>query len=157
MINFDLSLPDDDEWIEDEDDYKDREEYDRTMTPPSPSLLESEEDDEDKEFSKTLPPAKKRKQKNPFIDEEDDDQFVPSPVRRSVNSVVGQENKKIKLENEKPESVLDKLEKVDLRIRPSPEAVIEAQSLIIQYLKVSFLSIALILMLYIYTIYYFFT
>ena len=74
MINFDLSLPDDDEWmdnLETEDDYKDRDEYDRTMTPPSPSLLALEEDNEDREF--ISPPAKKRKQKNPFIDEEDDD------------------------------------------------------------------------------------
>ena len=46
MINFDLSLPDDDEWLdnlETEDDYKDREEYDRSMTPPSPSLLDIED------------------------------------------------------------------------------------------------------------------
>ena len=46
MINFDLSLPDDDEWLdnlETEDDYKDREEYDRSMTPPSPSLLDVED------------------------------------------------------------------------------------------------------------------
>ena len=46
MINFDLSLPDDDEWLdnlETEDDYKDREEYDRSMTPPSPSLLDMED------------------------------------------------------------------------------------------------------------------
>ena len=46
MINFDLSLPDDDEWLdnlETEDDYKDREEYNRSMTPPSPSLLDVED------------------------------------------------------------------------------------------------------------------
>ena len=46
MINFDLSLPDDDEWLDNldtEDDYKDREEYDRSMTPPSPSLLDVED------------------------------------------------------------------------------------------------------------------
>ena len=121
--------------LETEDDYKDRDEYDRTMTPPSPSLLALEEDDEDREF--ISPPAKKRKQKNPFIDEEDDDQFTPAPVWRSVNSVVGQKNKKIKKEHEEEnESLLVKLEKVDLCVCPSPEAVIKAQSLIIQYLKV---------------------
>ena len=63
MINFDLSLPDDDEWLENletEDDYKDREQYDRSMTPPSPSLLELEEEDIHNESDEIQPPPSKK-------------------------------------------------------------------------------------------------
>ncbi len=78
MINFDLSFPDDDDWLENletEDDYKDREEYDRSMTPPSPSLLESDEEDVKNESDEIQPPPSKKRNisRNPFLDEEDDD------------------------------------------------------------------------------------
>ena len=75
MINFDLSLPDDDEWLENletEDDYKDREEYDRSMTPPSPSLLDvedlvQEEDDIHNESEGTLKSQVSNKRAYSFI------------------------------------------------------------------------------------------
>ena len=73
--------------------FKDREEYDRSMTPPSPSLLDLEEDntrnnskkegnspnvDFWKNTSKAVkpPPSKKRLlSRNPFTDEDDDNEI----------------------------------------------------------------------------------
>lgn len=86
--NFDLSLPDDDAWLETletEDDYKDRDEFERSMTPPSPSLLSIEEDNDD-EVEEVLPPPAKRRSvsRNPFLDDDD------ATPKKSSNSLIPQ-------------------------------------------------------------------
>ena len=127
MSNFQLSLPDEDEWLsnlETEDDYRDREEYDRSMTPPSPSLFELEEEDDVKP-----PPAKKRSlNRNPFVDDDDDDDIIantPAPIRKAHLAV-----------KKAPDPDDVKLKKL-ISSQLNTQSVIKAQSLIINILKVS--------------------
>ena len=73
------------------------------------------------------PPAKKRLlSRNPFMDEDE------TPKKKQVST--------LKSTNTSMNSVLDKLEKVDLSVL-SPAAVIKAQYFIIQYLKVIIFSL----------------
>ena len=129
MSNFKLSLPDEDEWLTDletEDDYKDREVYNRSMTPPSPSLLEIE-DDNDEEI--LPPPAKKRSiTRNPFTDDDDEEEIKFAPVKREPPSFAP-------VKREPPDPLIQKLQNIPMNTL-STESIIEAQSLIIQYLKV---------------------
>lgn len=106
-------MPDDDEWLdnlETEDDYKDREEYDRSMTPPSPSILSFDEEEI------LPPPAKKLKARNPFID--DDDRFTPKKRKEKTSDQILQEINCLNLN------------------QLNADKVIDAQLLIINYLKV---------------------
>lgn len=115
--NFDLSLPDDDQWLdnlETEDDYKDRDEFERSMTPPSPSLLSIDEDDDADEVDDVLPPPAKRRSvsKNPFLDDDD-----ATPEKSS-------------------KSMIPQLTKFNLASLSLTE-IVEVQSLIIAHLKVT--------------------
>ena len=80
--NFDLSLADDDDVMsglaEDEEDYSNREEFDRCISPPSPSVLpdfgfENEDSDEDDN------------NRNPFLDDDEvlkmASDYNPSPAK----------------------------------------------------------------------------
>ena len=98
--NFDLSFPDDDEWLdnlETEDDYKEREEYNRSWTPPSPSLLEQDDDDEATSPAQAAAVVQRQGSSNPFVDDDDTEDFQ-TPIAKilsfdmenlNVNKVLG--------------------------------------------------------------------
>ena len=77
--NFDLSFADEDDFLEDDEDYDNREVYNRSFSPPSPSVLKSLESfkggtGEDANNGKKI-------KANPFVDDEesDDDNTSDNP------------------------------------------------------------------------------
>jgi RecQ family ATP-dependent DNA helicase len=110
MSNFDLSLPDDDEWLANLEVDCDGDEYDRSYSPPSSSILEA--DDEMLEATPQPPSrsvTKKISENNPFLDDEE-------------------------VEVDDEERILNKMTGFTMSHMSSGK-IIEAQGLVIQYLK----------------------
>ena len=109
--NFDVSIPDDDEFFLD-DDYQNRDKYERSFSPPSPSLLKLD-DESDETTDERITVEEKRP--NPFLDD----------------SHVSLDN-----DNCDKNVLLQKIQAFQFNAS-SPSEVIKVQELIIDYLKVS--------------------
>ena len=136
--NFELNFADDDEWLENldkDEDYSNREVYERSFSPPlSPSFLEIADDDGSNDFGEEQTeksdseeirrPVKKESSKNnPFLDDDDDDDYNHMDYTETEQST-------------------DWLQKLQTCPKTSSE-IIHAQWIIINHMKVRYFHIIL--------------